>query len=123
MTEYNRLISIQKNVEQYFENRIELAKLEIIRFLSAYISRILAGLLVLIHMVLFIFFFCMSFALIVGEWFGSYALGVMVVAGLLGVLALLFWLNRKKWFQKSVLRACIESFMSKSAGAGEKRSD
>jgi len=120
MTEFNRLHTIQKNAEQYIENRIELAKLELIRLLSAYISRMLAGLLALIHMVLFIFFLCMSLALIAGEWLGSYVLGGMVIAGILSLVTLLFWINRKTWFQKSVLRACLQSFISKSGGTGEK---
>jgi hypothetical protein len=123
MIKISTLATIQKNIEQYIENRLELAKMDLVTYISACISQLLVGFLIVIHILLFLFFSSVSIALIIGEWTGSYALGSVIVSAFLACMLLIVWINRKRWFRKSVLRACIQSFSAKSIDKNEKGSN
>lgn len=106
-TESNRIEVIIENLFNYFNARLELIKLDFIRFGTNTTSALLKLLVIGGLLFVTISFFGFGLAFLIGEIFSSMSLGFFVVGLVFGILALI--LNRvwKKRIKPGIMRMFI----------------
>ncbi len=107
------LVEVKEDLEDYLNKRIDLVKLHLVEELAHAISG-----LALKAGILFLFFFgflfvSLAFAFFIGELLNSAALGFLIIAAFYFLIALIFYLFRKKLIEKPVIQALIKLFFLK----------
>ncbi len=89
-----KLDGLVANLTGYVETRVELLKLEIREEIAKAIARMTVLVLVMATISLFILFFSVSVALLIGEYLGFFE-GFLIVSGFYLLVAILVLLMRK----------------------------
>lgn len=88
------------DLKNYLNNRIDYAKLEIIDILSNMISAGIYGISVGMVLLLVVVVGSMAGGYLLGEWFGNYGLGFLLIMGIYLIFLVLMLVYRKKFILK-----------------------
>ncbi|MGM0376721.1 MAG: phage holin family protein [Bacteroidota bacterium] len=104
---------LKKELEEFLQTRFDLTRLHIAGELSRFISGFLTRTVVLYFLFLALMFFAVAGALLLGQWINSYIIGFASM-GLIFLLATLaFWLLRKIFIERPIVRNFIELMFPK----------
>ncbi len=104
------LSDVKKEIETYFQSKLDLTKLQAAEDLSRFASGI-AVKLVLFYIAMFVLIFVsMAAAFAIGTYTNSNELGFLVVAGVYVLFAFIFYLFKGILIQTPVIKAFIQIF-------------
>jgi fatty acid desaturase len=103
---------LAENVKDYFDTRLDAAKLKVAEKTSLVASTAAAGFVVLLVLVFFGIFLAIGFALLIGEWIGKPWAGFMIVAVLCLIKAAVIWFARKRFIQLPIMNALIQQLFT-----------
>ncbi len=89
-----KLDGLVKNLTGYVETRIELVKLEIKEEIAKSLAKLSVLVIVIASLSLFVLFFSVSIALLIGEYLGFFE-GFLIVSGFYFMIAVLVLMMRK----------------------------
>ena len=98
-------------IDEYVENRIEIAKIETVELASKWLSRSIVMLLISLHLLLFIIFFSIAVAIILGTVLNNPIGGYLIVAFAYLVAILIIWKSRNKWIRLPLLKLMAVRFL------------
>jgi len=109
----NEASEISEEVESYVQNKINLTKLQI----AEDISRLFSSTAIIVVLSYFSFFTLLMLSLAGGHFLssilGSTELGFLIIAAIYALLALVFFLMRKKVVQKPIIKSITRMFFQK----------
>jgi hypothetical protein len=116
----DHLVDVKDELENYVDKKIDLLKLHIVEELSRFTAGIAvkAGVLYLFFFVLI--FLSLAAAFFLGEVLDSNGLGFSAIALFYLLLSLIFYLMRRKWVEKPVIKSFIKLFFPKFEEDDEK---
>jgi hypothetical protein len=96
------------NVKEYFNTKIESAKLNAAEKSSYIIANLVAGMAALIVFIFFIIFTGAALSLVLGQWIGKIWAGFLIVAGFYLLMGIVVWTARGKIIRMPVMNALIQ---------------
>jgi hypothetical protein len=106
----DNLSEMKEEFREYVEHKINLTKLHMVEAISKFTAGFAVKLGVLYLLFFAILFVSLALAHILGSLFESTSLGYAAVAILYFVLALIFYLMRRLWVEKSIITSYINLF-------------
>ena len=100
-------------VKEYVDIRLDSVKLSVAEKTSAVLANVLAGMVVALVFVCFIFFGSIALALLLGSWLGAWWLGFLIVAGIYLLLGLITWLARGRLIRLPIMNAMIRQLFNR----------
>jgi len=100
-------------VKEYVDTRLDSVKLSVAEKTSAVLANVLAGMVVALVFVCFIFFGSIALALLLGSWLGAWWLGFLIVAGIYLLLGLITWLARGRLIRLPIMNAMIRQLFNR----------
>ncbi len=101
---------IKKEINTYFQSKLDLTKLQAAEDISRFVSGI-AVKLVLFYIAMFVLIFVsMAAAFAIGTYTKSNELGFLIVAGVYVLLAIIFYLFKSYLIHTPVIKAFIQIF-------------
>lgn len=100
-------------VKEYVDTRLDTVKLSVAEKTSAVLANVLAGMVVALVFVCFIFFGSIALALLLGSWLGAWWLGFLIVAGIYLLLGLITWLARGRLIRLPIMNAMIRQLFNR----------
>lgn len=85
--------------------------------LTKVLSALVIGAILFLFGCIILLLACIALAYLIGEYTGSTSAGFAVMSGIILVLVLIFWFNRKQWVMQSIASLMIQVFF------GQRRSD
>lgn len=95
---------LNDTVKQYMQIKFDLFKLLLLKKTSTFFSHLFSYLVAILFSVIIIMFLGAAFAIWYGQQYNDYLGGVLIAAGLLVLLAVLFLIFRKQIFTNTLLR-------------------
>lgn len=103
---------IQKEVHSYAENNLAYYKLKIFKLIMKSTISILKFTLVLISVLMVLLFGSIGLAFALSDYFESYALGFLTVAGGYFIVSILLFLFKRKLIEGPFLKKCSLIFFN-----------
>lgn len=100
-------------VKEYVDTRLDAVKLSVAEKVSALLANVLAGMVVALVFVCFVFFGSIALALLLGSWLGAWWLGFLIVAGIYLLLGLITWLARGRLIRIPIMNALIRQLFNR----------
>lgn len=100
-------------VKDYVDTRLDSVKLSVAEKTSAVLANVLAGMVVALVFVCFVFFGSIALALLLGSWLGAWWLGFLIVAGIYLLLGLITWLARGRLIRLPIMNAMIRQMFNR----------
>jgi hypothetical protein len=95
------------------DTRLDTVKLSVAEKTSALLANVLAGIVVALVFICFIFFGSIALALLLGSWMGAWWLGFLIVAGIYLLLGLITWLARGRLIRLPIMNAMIRQLFNR----------
>jgi putative flippase GtrA len=105
---FEKADELTKNIRDYVNTRISLAKLEIAEKTSSLISRFIAFLIVLLFLMSAWIFLNVSLAFFLTDVFGKKIIGFLIVGGLNLFIAWVIWLTKNSLIRIPIMNAIIK---------------
>ncbi|MGC1243033.1 MAG: phage holin family protein [Chryseosolibacter sp.] len=105
LSKFFKVDSLLSNLTGYVETRVELLKVEVKEDLSKGLAQAVAYLFIAFILALFLTFFSIGIALLLGKSLGNFA-GFSIVAAVYLITGIILWFSREKIIQK------LESMLS-----------
>lgn len=102
-----RVENLAGSAKDYAEMRIDAFKLRLTEKLSLLFSRIVFSLILVVLLGIACAFLASALSLYIGDLIGSKAAGSLITASIFIVLAIVVYLNRKKFFLDSMVRLFV----------------
>jgi Zn-dependent protease with chaperone function len=102
-----RVENLAGSAKDYAEMRIDAFKLRLTEKLSLLFSRIVFSLILVVLLGIACAFLASALSLYIGDLIGSKAAGSLITASIFMVLAIVVYLNRKKFFLDSMVRLFV----------------
>ena len=103
--------AILQKAGEYLETRIELIRLQTVNKSSDLLSHILTQFILITLLILFFLMVNIGLALWVGDVLGKLYYGFFIVAGLDGVVGLIFFLLRKSWLKEPINNLMVRKLL------------
>jgi len=100
-------------VKEYVDTRLDAVKLSVAEKVSALLANLLAGMVVVLVFLCFVFFGSIALALLLGSWLGAWWLGFLIVAGIYLLLGLITWLARGRLIRIPIMNALIRQLFNR----------
>ncbi len=100
-------------VKEYVDTRLDAVKLSVAEKVSALLANLLAGMVVVLVFLCFVFFGSIALALLLGSWLGAWWLGFLIVAGIYLLLGLITWLARGRLIRIPIMNAMIRQLFNR----------
>lgn len=100
-------------VKEYVNTRLDAVKLSVAEKVSALLANLLAGMVVVLVFLCFVFFGSIALALLLGSWLGAWWLGFLIVAGIYLLLGLITWLARGRLIRIPIMNAMIRQLFNR----------
>lgn len=107
------LEDIGNSLKEYADNRLDQVKLKTTKHLSASLALLFAWVVIVMVVLVAFSFLALALGLWLGEIIGSQACGMLIISGIFLVIALVFFLLRKRIFVNGLVRAFINMFFEK----------
>lgn len=95
-------------LKEYIDKQKENMTLGAAESLTKVLSALIIGAIMFSLGCIILLLTCIALALFIGNYTGSAALGFASVAGMILVLILVFWFNRKQWVMQSIASLMIQ---------------
>ena len=106
--------------KEYFASKIEVLKMEVVEKFAKTAGDSVLGLLLILIFISFLFFMNITIALLIGDYFGSYVKGFVLVSGFYLFIFLLFLIFGKKIIAKPITNEIIKRTFDKNENNEEK---
>jgi hypothetical protein len=107
----NSVETLIKKSGEYLDTKLELTKLKAINTSSDVLSTMVYWIIKILIIFLFIGFASVGLALWIGQAFGEYYYGFIMVGGFYLIVLLLIYAQRKKWIKGPVANSLINKML------------
>lgn len=104
----NTAETLIRESKDYLETKIEWAKLTAIEKSSGAISNLIYLIVKIFCVCLFLIFFSVAAAILIGKVLGDYHYGVFVIGGFYLLLLLVIYIQREKWIKRPLENHVIQ---------------
>lgn len=111
MEEFKELFLLLK---EYVEKQKEDITLGAAESLTKVLSALVIWAILFLFGCIILLLACIALAYLIGDYTGSTAAGFAVMTGIILVLVLIFWFNRKQWVMQSVASLMIHVFFGQN---------
>jgi hypothetical protein len=102
------------NARDYINTRVEVVKLNAAAKVSSVTSNLIAGIIVAVVFVFFLFFGGMAAGFALGEWLGKTYWGFLIVAGLFLLAGIIVWIARERMIRIPIMNAIIQQLFKEN---------
>jgi hypothetical protein len=107
---FSKAEELVSHLKEYAENKVNVVKLHVAEKTSKIVANLVAVLFVAVFTLFFIGYASSAFAHWLGERTGKLYWGLLIVAGLYLLLAVILWLSRERIVRMPVLNALLQQF-------------
>ena len=104
---FEKTQNLVSSIKDYINTRIDVVKLSVAEKASAVIANLIAGFVMAVVLIFFVFFASIALAIGIGNWLNSTWLGFLLVAGLYLLIGLIVWTGREKLIRFPAMNAII----------------
>src|SRR5579872_4890733 len=107
----NSVETLINKTGEYLETKLELTKLKAINTSSDVLSTMVYWIVKILIIFLFIGFVSVGLAIWIGQTFGEYYYGFIIVGGFYLIVLLLIYAQRKKWIKGPVANSLVNKML------------
>ncbi|MBL7724553.1 MAG: phage holin family protein [Chitinophagaceae bacterium] len=107
--EFKKVESLVDQLKAYANTRLSQVKLSMAEKISKLAAMMIAMLMAALVFFLFLVLLSIAAAIAIGQWLDSYWLGFLIVAGIVLLLGLIFWLAKDRLLRIPIMNSMIEA--------------
>ncbi len=109
MEEFRKLFLLLK---EYIEKQKEDMTLGAVESLTKVLSALIVGAILFSFGCLVLLLACIALAFLIGGYAGSHSIGFAVMSGIILLVVLMFWFNRKQWVVQPIAKLMVSTLLS-----------
>lgn len=107
--EFKRVESLVEQLKAYLNTRLSQVKLSLAEKTSKVIAVVIAALMVALVFFLFFLLLSVAAAIVIGQWINSMWLGFVIVAVLVLLIGIIFWMAKDRLFGRPIINAMLNA--------------
>jgi Putative Actinobacterial Holin-X, holin superfamily III len=111
MTPTDSIKTLIDKSKDYLDTKIELTKLKTIDKSADVLSSVVVMVSMIFFAFLFILFFSLAIALLLGKALGAYHYGFFIMGGFYGIILLLIYVQRERWIKIPIANGLISKML------------
>ena len=118
--EFKKVESLVDQLKAYANTRLSQVKLSMAEKISKLAAMMIAMLMAALVFFLFLVLLSIAAAIAIGQWLDSYWLGFLIVAGIVLLFGLIFWLAKDRLLRIPIMNSMIEALFEPEEEEDEK---